>query len=227
MSLVLLIGLVAGIFNLDFHFRPESALINGLGGQGKALGRVILEELYDSRYYEWGAILERFGNAYGLDLILCRSDGRILAGPERPVPSEVMDVLDRLEHDPAEVPQPPPQHPPGVHQQHGGPPGKGPPPHMAPRDPGRPPFGLLPLPPPEKLRFRVGGDTCCARPILSATGLVCRSLFMTGGNTSLLTCFCWPLPPPSPGTVCFSTPCHGCCWQGLCWRRPSFYGFPW
>ena len=59
MSLVLLIGLVAGIFNLDFRFRAESALISGLGGQGKALGQVILRELYDSDYYEWGSILKR------------------------------------------------------------------------------------------------------------------------------------------------------------------------
>ena len=80
MSLILLIVLLAGIFNLDFRLRPDSALISGLGGQGKALGRVILRELYDSDYYEWGSILARFDRAYDLDLVLCQSDGRILVG---------------------------------------------------------------------------------------------------------------------------------------------------
>ena len=154
MSLMLLIGLVVGIFNLDFHFRPESTLISGLGGQGKALGRVILQELYDSRYYEWGSILERFGNAYGLDLILCRPDGHILEGPERPVPPEVLDALARVEQPPVRVSEPPRHPPPGMGGHAGGPPRNHPPPHMAPRDRGRPPFGLLPLPPSEKLRFQ-------------------------------------------------------------------------
>ncbi len=154
MSLVLLIGLVAGIFNLDFHFRPESSLISGLGGQGKALGRVVLHELYDSKYYEWGSILERFGKAYGLDLILCRADGRILAGPERPVPSEVVGALARVDHAPVRVSKPLRHPPPRMGEHRGGPPGNPPPPHMGPRDRGRPPFGLLPLPPSEKLRFQ-------------------------------------------------------------------------
>ena len=154
MSLVLLIGLVAGIFKLDFHFRPESTLFSGLGGQGKALGRVILRELYDSRYDEWGSILERFGSAYGLDLILCRPDGHILAGPERPVPSEVMDALTRVEQPTVRVSQPPRHPPPGMDGHRGGPPRNPPPRHMAPEGQDRPPFGLLPLPPAENLRFQ-------------------------------------------------------------------------
>jgi two-component system sensor histidine kinase CpxA len=156
MSLVLLIALVAGIFNLDFRFRAESALISGLGGQGKALGQVILRELYDSDYYEWGTILKRFGNAYDLELLLCRSDGRILVGPERTIPTQVTDALSRIESNlgPGHRPPPPPLSGPGRRSVRGAPRKHEPPPSFASRENtavGR--FPLHPLPPPEKLRF--------------------------------------------------------------------------
>jgi len=156
MSLVLLIGLVAGIFNLDFRFRAESALISGLGGQGKALGQVILRELYDSDYYEWGSILKRFGNAYDLDLLLCRSDGRILAGPNRTIPPRVTDALHRIESNlkPVNQTPPPPLSGPGRRPLPGAPLKHEGPPSFASREntaAGR--FPLPPLPPPEKLRF--------------------------------------------------------------------------
>ncbi|MBT3255428.1 MAG: HAMP domain-containing histidine kinase [Deltaproteobacteria bacterium] len=157
MSLVLLIVILAGIFNLDFRLRPDSALITGLGGQGKALGRVILRELYDSNYYEWGSILERFGNAYELDLVLCQSNGRILVGPDRAIPVRVKNSLRGVEKDLVRVHRPPP-HPPfnsnersvrGVPPRHGRPPA-----FVSGRKKGAAPFRLLPLPPPEKLRFK-------------------------------------------------------------------------
>ncbi len=157
MSLVLLIVILAGIFNLDFRLRPDSALITGLGGQGKALGRVILRELYDANYYEWGSILERFGNAYELDLVLCQSNGRILVGPDRAIPAKVTDALGRVEKDLVRVHQPPRDPPSGLNQR----PGRGAPPrHRRPpafvsgRKQGSEPFRLLPLPPPEKLSFK-------------------------------------------------------------------------
>ena len=154
MSLVLLIGLVAGIFNLDFRFRAESALISGLGGQGKGLGQVILRELYDSDYYEWGSILKRFGNAYDLDLLLCRSDGRILAGPNRTIPAGVTDALHRMESNLKPVHRPPPHPPSGPGRRPGAPPKHKGPPSFALRENtavGR--FPMHPLPPSEELRF--------------------------------------------------------------------------
>lgn len=156
MSLLLLVVILAGIFNLDFHLRPDSALITGLGGQGKAVGRVIFRELYDSNSYEWGSILERFGKAYDMDFLLCHSDGRILVGPNRVIPARVIDALDRVKKDPEGVSQPLPHFPPGLNQRprRGAPPGHGRSPSIAPREEGgRPPFRLLPLPPPERLRF--------------------------------------------------------------------------
>lgn len=150
MSLVLLVVILAGIFNLDFRLRPDSALITGLGGQGKALGRVILRELYDSNYYEWGSILRRFGKAYNLDLVLCQSNGRILVGPDRAIPAKVTDVLGRVHR--------PPPHPPfnpNGRSVRGVPPNHGRPPAFASgRKKDAAPFRLLPLPPPEKLRFK-------------------------------------------------------------------------
>ncbi len=157
MSLALLIALVAGIFNLDFRFRAESALISGLGGHGKAMGQVILNELYEARYYEWGSILERFGKAYELDLILCQSNGRILVGPNRPIPAEVKDALREVELNskPLHRPAPRPGFSSGERSTRGIHPGDGRPSGL---DSGRgrsdPPFRLLPLPPPEKLRFK-------------------------------------------------------------------------
>lgn len=156
MSLVLLIALLAGIFNLDFRLRPDSALISGLGGQGKALGRVILRELYDSNYYEWGSILARFGKAYDLDLVLCQSDGRILVGPNRMIPARVTDALRRVEKDLVQVPQRPPHPPSGLKRRpvRGDLSGHRRPPSVASREEGgRVPFRLLPLPPPERLHF--------------------------------------------------------------------------
>jgi len=150
MTLVLLIALLAGIFNLDFRLRPDSTLITSLGGQGKGLGRVILHELYDSNYYEWGSILDRFGKAYGLDLVLCRSNGRILAGRNQTLPAEVIDALAHLEKGMTPVL-------PSFRQGRPGgstPPGRGRPPTRAFREENnRRPFRLLPLPPPERLRF--------------------------------------------------------------------------
>ncbi|MCP4578303.1 MAG: HAMP domain-containing histidine kinase [Deltaproteobacteria bacterium] len=156
MSLLLLVVILAGFFNLDFRLRPDSALITGLGGQGKALGRVILRELYDSSYYEWGSILVRFGKAYDLELLLCHSDGRILVGPNRAIPDRVTDALGRVEKDPVRDSQPRPHPPSGFNQRpgRGAPPRHGRPPSIASReDGGRRPFRLLPLPPPERLRF--------------------------------------------------------------------------
>jgi len=156
MSLVLLIALVAGIFNLDFRLRPDSALISGLGGQGKALGRVILRELYDSNYYEWGSILMRFGKAYDLDLVLCQSDGRILVGPNRMVPARVTAALRRVEKKLVQVPQPPPHLPSGLNRRpaRGTPPGHRRPPSFSSGEKDGPgPGRLLPLPPPERLHF--------------------------------------------------------------------------
>ncbi len=152
MTLVLLIALLAGIFNLDFHLRPDSTLITSLGGQGKALGRVILHELYDSNYYEWGSILDRFVKAYGLDLVLCRSDGRILAGRNQTLPAAVIDALAHLEKGMTRVPGPPAfrEERPGADVL----PDRGRPPAFAPGGgDARRPFRLLPLPPPERLRF--------------------------------------------------------------------------
>jgi len=156
MSLVLLIALVAGIFNLDFRFRAESALISGLGGHGKALGQVILRELYDSDYYEWGSILKRFGSAYDLDFLLCRSDGRILAGPERTIPARVTDALQRIESNlaPLHRPPPPPLSGPGRRSVRGAPlKHEGPRSFASRENTAIGHFPLHPLPPPEKLRF--------------------------------------------------------------------------
>lgn len=156
MSLVLLVVILAGIFNLDFRLRPDSALITGLGGQGKALGRVILRELYDSNYYEWGSILGRFGKAYDLDLVLCQSNGRILVGSDRMIPARVTDALGRVENDLARVPRPRPHPPSGLNERpgRGAPPRHGRPPSVvSQKERGRVPFRLLPLPPPERLRF--------------------------------------------------------------------------
>jgi len=64
MSLLLLVVILAGIFNLDFHLRPDSALITGLGGQGKAVG----------------------GLSFGSSMIPTpMSGGRSLSGSERPM----------------------------------------------------------------------------------------------------------------------------------------------
>jgi hypothetical protein len=143
MSLLLLVGVLAGIFHLDFHLRPDSPLLDRLDSQGRATGIVILRELYDSPYYEWGAILARFKSVYGVNFILCVKDGRILAGPEQGIPGQVIDELRRAEKDLRIVKRglvPPLPHPDGA-------PFRG-------VSSDRPPFRLLPLPPPERLRFR-------------------------------------------------------------------------
>ncbi|MCP4683654.1 MAG: HAMP domain-containing protein [Desulfobacterales bacterium] len=155
MSLVLLIALVAGIFKLDFRLRPDPSMISGLGGQGRALGHVILRELYDSDYYDWGVILARFGRAYDLELVLCHSDGRILVGPGRRLPAKVIDALRQVKTDRIQAPQAPPRPPSDRNRPgRGGPPRHDRPPPPAPgQEDGNAPFRLLPLPPPERLNF--------------------------------------------------------------------------
>ena len=152
MSLLLLVALVVGVFNLDFHLRPDSALIKGMGGQGKALGRVILREIHDSSYYEWGTVLDRFGKAYDLEFLLCRSNGQILAGPKRTIPQKVIQALGKAENEFNARPRRPRKTPPNRHARV--PPRRhGPPLDVARRDSARAPLHLLPLPPPERLQF--------------------------------------------------------------------------
>lgn len=142
MSLLVLVAVLAGIFHLDFRLRPDSPLLGRLDSQGRALGNVILRELYESPYYEWGAILARFKSAYEVDFILCQKDGRILAGPTQKIPGSVIEGLRRAEKGLQvleRTPLPPP-HPNGT------------PLRGVSRE--RPPFRLLPLPPPERLHFR-------------------------------------------------------------------------
>ncbi len=156
MSLILLIALVAGIFKLDFRLRPDPSMISGLGGQGRALGHVILRELHDSNYYEWGAILARFGKAYDLELVLCHSDGRILVGPDRRLPAGVTDALQRIKKNRVETPQAPYHRPSrlGRRPGRGAPPRHGRPPAFASgQGDGNDSFRLLPLPPPSRLHF--------------------------------------------------------------------------
>jgi signal transduction histidine kinase len=154
MSLLLLVALVAGIFKLDFHLRPDSALIKGMGGQGKALGRVILQEIHDSSYYEWGTVLDRFGKAYDLELLLCRSNGQILAGPKRTIPQKVIQALGEVKNEFNARPRRPQHSPPNRPARILPPRRHGPPLGAARRDSGRTPRHLLPLPPPERLQFK-------------------------------------------------------------------------
>lgn len=157
MSLALLIGFVVMVFNLDFRFQAKSALITGLGGQGKGMGQVILYQLYDARYYEWGSILERFEKAYNLKLLLCRSDGSILVGQGPAIPQKVSHRLRTLEKEIRLDRPPPPRLNADAGEGLGGqvPPRRGPPPAVREGQQGDArPFRLLPLPPPERLRFK-------------------------------------------------------------------------
>ncbi len=151
MSLVMLIALVAGIFKLDFHLQPDLSMISGLGSQGRAMGHVILRELYDSNYYEWGSILARFEKACDLELVLCYSDGRILVGPAQSLPHSVINALHRVEKNRMQAPRTPPPPPSDRNRR---PARGGPPKHdQFHRKNSNTPFRLLPMPPPEMLRF--------------------------------------------------------------------------
>lgn len=92
---VLVIALILGVF-LGARFRAglDMLVAGDAGGRVMALGRVIFAELRDRKPEDWTAVLDRFGEAYGVTFYLFRPDGGQIAGNGVTLPGDVRAVLD-------------------------------------------------------------------------------------------------------------------------------------
>lgn len=89
LSLLLLASILFGIFNLNFQINPNNTFLGRIQDQAARVAPIILHELYDSNYYEWGTILKRFSDSYQVDFILVRTDKQVMAGTNRNIPDQV------------------------------------------------------------------------------------------------------------------------------------------
>ena len=89
--LLVLVGFV--LLRGQFRFGLDM-LVSGPGGEKlQGLANVISAELGERPREEWNAILKRFGDGYGVQLVLARPDETIVAGELAELPRAVLDRL--------------------------------------------------------------------------------------------------------------------------------------
>jgi two-component system sensor histidine kinase CpxA len=142
---LLLIGIAAYAFlEFEFHLGPESLLGGRAGQRVDALADLVNGEISAEPPNQWGSVLERAGNLYGLRLLIATPDGKQVAGEDTPLPDQVLARLYR-----PRPPQPPgPLRPPPPPEERDQPPPNpdgvpgeeppGPPPREHPGFPGPP-----------------------------------------------------------------------------------------
>ena len=104
LSLIVLVAVLLGVLQLQFRMDPHSPLLGKAGNRITVVARLISHDLGGAPRTSWTAVLDRYSEAYGVDLVMCAGDGRILAGKDLRIPAEVTRRI--AEHRP---PGPPPE----------------------------------------------------------------------------------------------------------------------
>ncbi len=91
-------------FRGQFHMGLDTLLTGQAGERVEALSSIISDELQAAAPEERAEVLQYFGQSYGLQLVLVRPDGGLLAGAALPLPPEVRARLSSF--------GPPPMRPP-------------------------------------------------------------------------------------------------------------------
>lgn len=95
LNLLLLAALTLGWFLLRTDARWSTLAAGPLGDRVQVLAEDLVNELRDLPPAVRGGALTRLGEDYGAEFHWLRLDGRRLAGPDRPLPSEVTAQLQR------------------------------------------------------------------------------------------------------------------------------------
>lgn len=93
LNLLVLVAVFYLVLRVQFRFGLD-LLISGRGGDRiQGLANVIAAELADQPRGEWDATLRRFGEGYGVHLLLLRPDGGVVAGEALELPRVVRERL--------------------------------------------------------------------------------------------------------------------------------------
>jgi two-component system sensor histidine kinase CpxA len=93
---LLLIALAAYAFlEFEFHLGPESLLGGRAGRRVDALADLVTGEIANQTPDQWGGVLTRAGNLYGLHLLIVAPDGHRMAGENITLPDDVTARLFR------------------------------------------------------------------------------------------------------------------------------------
>jgi two-component system sensor histidine kinase CpxA len=92
-NVVLFALLFYGLFRFQFNVEWDSLLAGRAGERIKALSEVLRSELNEVTPAEWNPVLQRFGQAYGVKLLILHPSGVQLAGEPMEVPPEVREKL--------------------------------------------------------------------------------------------------------------------------------------
>ena len=97
LNLVILGVVLFVFFQLRFLISPDSPLWGRSGNLTMSLSRLIGHELSNASQDEWNAILERYSEAYQVDLLLYEISGEKLAGKDVEVPQQIVEKITSQE----------------------------------------------------------------------------------------------------------------------------------
>jgi two-component system sensor histidine kinase CpxA len=95
-------------FRVQYHMGLDALLTGQAGERIEALSNIIGDELQAAAVEDRTEVLQYFGQSYGLQLMLVRPDGALLAGAALPVPPAVRARLAAFGPPPMRPLQPPP-----------------------------------------------------------------------------------------------------------------------
>lgn len=93
LNLLFLGAVFYAFIGLQFHIGLDSLLLGRTGDRIQAVGDIIATELGNAPVNQWNDVLQRFGSAYKVTLLLFRPDGSQAAGQGIQLPPEVMPRL--------------------------------------------------------------------------------------------------------------------------------------
>jgi two-component system sensor histidine kinase CpxA len=89
LNILLLAGALLAVFRMQFHLGLDSFLAGQANRRVQALSQVVIRELQQSPANETGSVLERFQQAFDLDLYVFRADGQQIAGEPVTLPPQI------------------------------------------------------------------------------------------------------------------------------------------
>ncbi len=93
LNLAVVGALFLAFFQAQFHAGLDSLLLAQAGERVQAIAQIMAEDLSEGGTNNWNRVLQRFGDAYGIQFFLFQSDGRQAAGNPVELPAEVKAKL--------------------------------------------------------------------------------------------------------------------------------------